>query len=137
MLSDSIDLIDLIANGRNNAYNNKQCSLLTKIGDSVLTVGGLVFDRYIDFIKDACVRIKLNDDEMLKYKYNPKKLSLDLYNTEELWFLILRLNNMGSEIEFKPKRIYVLDPKNISLLNKILILNDETIALNHHDIYEE
>ena len=44
--------------------------------------------------------IDLYDDELSLYKYKPKKLSLDLYDTTELWSVLLELNNMYSVIDF-------------------------------------
>ena len=132
--SSSLSLVELINDGRKNPYNIKDCSMLTQIGDSKLCVGGTIFDSYIDFIKDKCVKIKLTQDEQYTYRYKPKKLSLVLYGTEELWFLLLRLNNIGSEIDFKPKKIYVLDPSKLEILNKILIINEDYINDNHLEL---
>ena len=131
---DDITLLDLINDGRRNQYNIKNCSIMTRIGDDLLNIGGVVFDKYIDFIKANTVQVKLTLEEQNTYKYNPKKLSLLLYNTEELWFLILRLNNVGSEIEFKPKKLSLLDPSQLDLLNKILIVNDDLITQNHEEL---
>lgn len=131
---DDIALLDLINDGRRNQYNIKNCSIMTRIGDDLLNIGGVVFDKYIDFIKANTVQVKLTLEEQNTYKYNPKKLSLLLYNTEELWFLILRLNNVGSEIEFKPKKLSLLDPSQLDLLNKILIVNDDLITQNHEEL---
>lgn len=131
---DDITLLDLINDGRRNQYNIKNCSIMTRIGDDLLNIGGVVFDKYIDFIKANTVQVKLTLEEQNTYKYNPKKLSLLLYGTEELWFLILRLNNVGSEIEFKPKKVSLLDPSQLDLLNKILIVNDDLITQNHEEL---
>lgn len=131
MLSDAYDLIGLINEGKRNSYIKKNCSILTQIGDSILEVGGCIFDKYIDFIKAECKYVKLTSDEQVKYRYRPKELSLDLYGTEELWFLLLKLNNLSSEMDFKPKTMYVLTPDKLSLLNKIQIMNEDEINLNH------
>lgn len=136
-LNEAKDLLELIDMGRENPYNLRDCSTLTQIGQSILTVGGGVFDKYIDFIKAACVRVNLTSEEQVKYRYQPKQLSYDLYQTEELWFLLLRLNNLGSEIDFKPKKIWVLSPENLDLLNQILIINEEKIQSNHVEIQME
>ena len=130
-LEDAISLLDLIDEGKDNSYNIKDCSLLVSIGSNLLNVGGCVFDKYIDFIKNASTTIRLTDKEIEKYKYNPKKLSKDLYNTEELWFLLLKLNNISTEMDFPKKKMSVLLPENLSMLNQILIINDDEINSNH------
>ena len=130
-LEDAISLLDLINEGKDNSYNIKDCSLLVSIGSNLLNVGGCVFDKYIDFIKNASTTIRLTDKEIEKYKYNPKKLSKDLYNTEELWFLLLKLNNISTEMDFPKKKMSVLLPENLSMLNQILIINDDEINSNH------
>ena len=130
-LEDAITLLDLINEGKDNSYNIKDCSLLVSIGSNLLNVGGCVFDKYIDFIKNASTTIRLTDKEIEKYKYNPKKLSKDLYNTEELWFLLLKLNNISTEMDFPKNKMSVLLPENLSMLNQILIINDDEINSNH------
>ena len=130
-LEDAISLLDLINEGKDNSYNIKDCSLLVSLGSNLLNVGGCVFDKYIDFIKNASTTIRLTEKEIEKYKYNPKKLSKDLYNTEELWFLLLKLNNISTEMDFPKKKMSVLLPENLSMLNQILIINDDEINSNH------
>lgn len=136
-LEDAISLLDLIDEGKDNSYNIKDCSLLVSIGSNLLNVGGCVFDKYIDFIKNASTTIRLTDKEIEKYKYNPKKLSKDLYNTEELWFLLLKLNNISTEMDFPKKKMSVLLPENLSMLNQILIINDDEINSNHIEMEYE
>lgn len=131
-VSESKDLLELIDNGRNNPYLISQSSIFTKIGENKIIAGGCFFDRYIDFIKNYCCRVSLTEEEMFKYKYKPKKLSYDLYKTEELWFLLLKLNNMSSEIDFVDKRrLYILEPDNLSILNRIILINTDEIEDNH------
>lgn len=125
-------LDELIDAGRDNTYNIKDCSYLVTIGDSVLAIDS-IFNKYIDFIKDASVKLTLTDDELFKYKYNPKRLSLDLYKTPELWYLLLKLNNISHEMDFTKKNINIIHPNNISLLNKIFILTEDDANDNHSE----
>lgn len=132
MLKDAYDLEGLIFEGNKNPYNTKDLSYLTKIGSDIIQIGS-VFDKYIDFIKSTCIRVKLNEKERFKYRYNPKQLSFDLYKTEELWSLILKLNNLSSEIDFLPSSIFVVSPSNKDILNKIILITEEEIKRNHYD----
>lgn len=58
------------------------------------------------YIKEAT----LTTDEVVKYRYNPKKMSFDYYKTPNLYFFILYLNNMSSIKEF------TLDNKKVKLM---------------------
>lgn len=132
-LTDSYDLSTFISYGGENTYQLVDCSNFIKIGNDLLIVGGCMYDKYIDFIKGFVTYVKLTTNELMKYKYNPKLLSYELYGTEELWYLILKLNNMCSEIEFTKQKIYILRPENLSVLNTINILYDDEISINHNE----
>ena len=133
-VSEAYDLITLMAEGKENNYNINDCSILTNIAGDRLPVGGCVFDTYIDFIKAEAILVKFSLDEQYKYKYHPKRLSRDLYKTEELWYMILKLNNKSIEIDFIPKKIYLLEPSKLNLLNKILMINEDKLNENHADV---
>ena len=59
-----------------------------------------VIDRYYDILLDHTSIVKLTDDEYLRYRYKPKLLSEELYGTQELHSLLLRLNHITSVIQF-------------------------------------
>ena len=134
IFENSISITELIAKGQNNNYNISSLSSFVQIGDSLLNVGGYVFDTYISFIHAIKMKATLTREYKIRYKYNPKKLSLDLYDTEELWFLLLKINNITSEINFKPdKFVYIINPDYLNILNEILITNNDKIKENHAD----
>lgn len=80
-----------------------------------------IFDKYYELMKERTMTIELTDDEYRKYIYKPKLLSLDLYGTTELDFLLLRLNNMTSCIYFNKQTFKVFDKDITTLLNEIMI----------------
>lgn len=73
--------------------------------------------KYMPEFRAIKKRIRLNDKEYIKYRYNPKRLSYDLYGTTELWFLIMEANELYSIYEFD---LRVVDLYNTSLVNRIL-----------------
>jgi len=75
--------------------------------------------------------MNFTDNDFRKYKFQPKKLSLILYQTTELWSLLLKLNNMSSILEFTKKDILV-PPANVifNLLNEVIILEKKQITAN-------
>ena len=80
-----------------------------------------IFDKYYELMKEKSVIIELTDEEYRTYMYKPKLLSLDLYGTTELDFLLLRLNNMVSCIYFNKQTLKVFDKNIVSLLNEIMV----------------
>lgn len=95
-----------------------------------------IFDKYYELMKERTMVIELTDAEYRKYIYKPKLLSLDLYGTTELDFLLLRLNNMTSCIYFNKQTFKVFDKDITTLLNEIMIhestnyINNEVTIIN-------
>ena len=91
-----------------------------------------LIDKYGDFLLDIVESLDLSDAEQEFYKFQPKKVSDELYGTTELWHSILVLNECASIIDFKPKTLYYYDPNKLkAYINEILILeaqanNDDT-----------
>ena len=83
------------------------------------------YRHILDGIPNLIVKVKFDDKMTRKYKYNPKKLSYDIYSTTELWFELLRLNHCSSVTEFNIKNniVNVYNVKQIkNILNEIMIL---------------
>jgi len=100
-------------------------------GTSLQINSSSILDRYMDFIKKNSSIMNFTDNDFRKYKFQPKKLSLILYQTTELWSLLLKLNNMSSILEFTKKDILV-PPANVifNLLNEVIILEKKQITAN-------
>ena len=80
--------------------------------------GTNLLDKYMEELKIGSSLYLLNDSDMKKYKYNPKRLSYDLFDgITEFWFLILQLNEMFSINEFDRNLIRL--PSKI-IINKII-----------------
>lgn len=86
-------------------------------------------NKYKDFLSSCVVETLLGPEEIVKYRYKPKTLSLDLYKTTELWFAILELNCMKSIVDFHDNNnpdewiLKLYEPKRVlDLINEILIL---------------
>ena len=67
------------------------------------------FLKYRDQLQDAIQVYDISEE----YFYKPKKLSLDLYGTTELWLSLLRINNMVNISEFHMPIIQVYHPDRI------------------------
>ncbi len=92
--------------------------------DSVIKIPFMsLTNKYKDFLEPYKILIPLSNIEQYTYKYQPKKLSEEMYGTTELWYTLLELNNLKSITEFTPTELYMYDPhKIVDLINEILIL---------------
>ena len=87
-------------------------SLVEEQGNIQFLVVNLITDDYFDEFKKASVRVELTEDEILKYKYRPKLLSYDIYDNAELYYIILRLNDLYNVKDFNLGKKYLyLIPK--------------------------
>lgn len=87
-------------------------SLVEERGNIQFPVVNLITDGYFDEFKKASVKVELTEDEILKYKYRPKLLAYDIYDNAELYYIILRLNDLYNVKDFNLGRKYLyLVPK--------------------------
>ena len=96
-----------------------------------------VIDRYYDILLDHTSVVKLTDEEYLRYRYKPKLLSEELYGTQELHSLLLRLNHITSVIQFDFTELRVFNTNIIKLINEIMILEEENYMTNEMEIIKE
>lgn len=68
-------------------------------------------------------RVVLSADEIVKYRYKPKLLSYDIYNTTELYYLILRLNNLYNIKDFTIAKGYLNLVPSETLAEALTIIN--------------
>ena len=90
-----------------------------------------IINDYVYELKELSIEIKLTTDEIYKYKYNPKRLSYDVYGSTKLFFIILLLNDMCNihQFDLSKKTLYLI-PRNVlaDSLSKIYISNSTSIA---------
>lgn len=96
-------------------------------GRNILIPFSSLSNKYKDFLATIIQTVDLDDDVAKEYRFQPKKLSYDLYGTTEFWNDLLIINNCYSMFEFQPKkRLKYYDPNELKeLLNEILILEGE------------
>lgn len=114
------DLTIYTEDGLSKQYNfSKTCQELVTNGNVIQTYNRLYI--YKNIIFRNTVEIKMNKDEYEKFRFRPKLLSQLLYNTTELWYLILYVNDMIDITEFDKEIIRVFHPDKLDLLNSIFI----------------
>lgn len=80
-----------------------------------------VLSDYLDEIKENyCLKIKLDKDNMFKYKYRPKLLCYDIYGEGELAFIIMIINDICDVKEFTKDTLLMPTIENMQLITKRL-----------------
>lgn len=97
-------------------------------------VGNIVTDDYFPELKAKAVKVYLDDKEIQKYKYRPKLLAYDVYDNTELYYVILRINDLYNVKDFNlsKKYIYLLSKKDLKefLANLYTFNNTNILAFN-------
>ena len=97
-------------------YNN--LSFIDQIDNIKYNVYNVASD-YLDEITSAyCVDVELTDDQLTRYKYRPKLLCYDIYGSQELYYLILIINDICSIKDFTKKKLKLPTKINMSELCK-------------------
>ena len=102
---------------------DKNYRMIIVNGDSLLT-------PFYSELKDIIKKETLTDEEYLKYRFNPKLLSYDLYGTTELWSLLLDINELTSVTEFDMKELKVFPPTVTDKLDRIINLSKVKVNYN-------
>ena len=90
-----------------------------------------ILDDYLDELKLISKTIDLSDTEYIKYLYKPRILAYDIYGDPELFFIILKLNNLCSSKEFNLKKLKLI-PKDTLLEILSIIYNSEKNVLQRN-----
>ena len=84
-----------------------------------------IINKYRHYLSSIVTRLDLSPKEQEKYMYKPKMLSEDIYDTTELWDSIMILNDCVSIIDFKPKQVFIYDPRQFkAFINEIMLLEE-------------
>ena len=70
--------------------------------------------------ENYCLKIKLDKDNMFKYKYRPKLLCYDIYGDGELAFIIMIINDICDVKEFTKDTLLMPTIENMQLITKRL-----------------
>lgn len=131
-------LKQLITAGKHLQYTSDKLSLKDsiKLDDGTVIVFNMysLLDRYMDDLENWITTIELTDNEYLKYRFQPKRLCMDVYGCPDLAPLILKINNMISLLEFDKQSIRMFKTSIIKVLNEIKMLEKDRYNLNEADI---
>lgn len=124
----------IINEGKNLKIINRELSLkeiiVNSIGEKFVVNMYNLYEKYYDLLLEHTARVILSEEEQMRYRFNPRLLSKDLYGTIELHYMLLRLNHVYSIINFDFTEVTVFKPSVITLLNEIMVIESENFIEN-------
>jgi hypothetical protein len=117
------------------ANMHSKASYKTKDGVTVVMNYSSVIDKYYDYLQKIIVDYEMTDEEYMNYRFQPKRMCMELYGTTEIWSSLLRINNMGSASQFTKQTIKAFTEDIIEVINEIMILEEEEMRDNRIAIY--
>ena len=108
------------------------------LNDSTLGIKATVnyesrLDYFISSLNDYKSEMTLTQELYDKYKYNPKMMSYDLYDTTDYWWLLLQANEMHSAIEFNKRKVKYYSKSALKQLIPMILRSDMSI----YNLYAE
>lgn len=100
-------------------YNN--LSFIDQIDNIKYNVYNVASDYIEEIISEYCVSVELTDDQLSKYKYRPKLLCYDIYGSQELYYLILVINDICSVKDFTKNKLNLPTKSNMVELTKAIM----------------
>ena len=89
--------------------------------------------RYI--LNKYIVERELDEYQQKRYYQKPKLLSMDLYNSAELWSWLMYINNCKSMANFTFSKVKVFTPNIDSAIREILTIYHDDIVANQREVY--
>lgn len=90
-----------------------------------------VFNDYTSDILKAAVTVELNDKEYIKYRFKPRLLCYDTYGSQDIYYIILLLNNICNIRDFNMRKIKMLKSSDMEyLLSSIYNAEHEYLTNN-------
>jgi hypothetical protein len=96
----------------------------TKNDETIKIPMNHIVNKYKEYFDPYIVEVEMEAEDERRYRYSPKKLSMDTYQTTEYWSIILYINECHSIVDFTPEGYIKLIQVNKieELLNEIMIL---------------
>lgn len=97
----------------------------TSFYDNIILNYDTMYSDYLEQLQDYLIDYTMSDQEYIKYKYQPKLFCYDKYGIMDVTYLLLRLNNMSSTLEFTKKKIKIFDEQLFEMLLEIQIMESD------------
>ena len=128
------EFASLLGSGEIMNYNFSILDVKEINGEIIQFEPDSIINDYLDLLKEKSVEVELDEQEKIKYFYNPELLSFDIYGTTELDFLILKLNGIIDPKEFNLSKVKLLKQEDLkTLLSNIYNAEKEFLELNRSE----
>jgi len=131
--SETYTIQDFITAGASVEITYAKTSILEKVGTIEYPVHNIIYD-YMEELLAVSVLVTLTDKEYQKYLYSPKILAYDLYGYTDFYFIIMALNNICNVKDFNFRKVRVLRPSDLSIVNRIMVAEKKYIQDNRERI---
>lgn len=132
--TDFVTLFDSIDRFKNNRLGINNFQHRINFNNEFYTIDEDYLNYYKSYLYDFTIIVKCPE----KFYYHPEWVSLAVYNSIDLWFLIMWFNPIASFEEFTLPYIRIFDPKKISIITQILNkYNKDQILNNKNPEYVE
>jgi len=94
----------------------------------------LFLDKYYYQLYASTEILILDDNSDIQFKdvkYRPHELSVQLYQTEDMWRLLLAFNGMSHPMEFDKRIVRVLTLEGFQSLRRIYLHEEDLLKKNH------
>lgn len=127
-------LSNFIAKGQENSLTLDNTNLKAEVRGLIIPVRNILRQKYRSLILLNSFELTLDTEQMYNaYKWKPKLLSYRLYNTTDLWHLLLWLNDMTSVTQFNKRSFIVFDPDAMPIMNQIIELESNAMLANRNN----
>ncbi len=91
----------------------------------------LFMDKYYHQIYNNTELMEIEESDFKNVKYRPWDLSVQLYQTEDMWRLILAFNGMSHPAEFDKRIVRTMTLEGYQALRRIYLHEEDYIKKNH------
>lgn len=113
-------------------YNN--LSFIDQIDNIKYNIYNVSSDYIDEIISEYCVNVQLTDDQLAKYIYRPKLLCYDVYGSQELYYLILIINDICSVKEFTKKSLKLPTRTTMPVICKAIMNANRSDIQKYNDV---
>lgn len=100
----------------------------------IIIAGNSIVTKYLPELLEDAETITLTNEEFYKYKYNPKRLSYDVYGTTELWSMILDLNELYSATQFNLRTLKLFKASAFTKFERLISLDEYIVKQNEDEV---
>mgnify|MGYP002410607185 CR=1 FL=1 len=122
---------ELIEAGKSANMTYYNSSYIERIGNIEYSIYNVLYD-YMDELEPYLVTVTLSNDEYNRYCYRPKLLAYDIYGSTDLYFIIMIFNNICDVKDFNFRKVKLISPSNISVINNIFITEKDYLTKNRY-----